>query len=120
MDHINGNNMDNRLHNLRLLCPNCHSQTSTFRGKNKGSATLTNPKPKTKETCKIKNICKFCSKAIKSTSKTCKDCMPKQQTKITWPSQETLVEALETTSFESLARNLGVSSNAIRKYLKKI
>ena len=34
LDHKNGNNRDNRLENLRFLCPNCHSQTHTYKGKN--------------------------------------------------------------------------------------
>jgi len=33
MDHVNGDRTDNRLKNLRLLCPNCHSQTLTYKGK---------------------------------------------------------------------------------------
>tara|TARA_R110002126_G_scaffold74440_1_gene185661 strand:+ start:104 stop:682 length:579 start_codon:yes stop_codon:yes gene_type:complete len=33
LDHINGDNRDNRLDNLRFLCPNCHSQTDTYCGK---------------------------------------------------------------------------------------
>ena len=35
LDHINGIKTDNRITNLRLLCPNCHSQTDTYSGKNK-------------------------------------------------------------------------------------
>lgn len=33
MDHIDGNNTNNELDNLRILCCNCHAQTSTFRNK---------------------------------------------------------------------------------------
>ncbi len=35
LDHINGNNTDHRLENLRFLCANCHSQTENFAGRNK-------------------------------------------------------------------------------------
>mgnify|MGYP000402567859 CR=1 FL=1 len=35
LDHINGINDDHRIENLRFLCPNCHSQTSTYAGRNK-------------------------------------------------------------------------------------
>ncbi|MEK6860481.1 MAG: hypothetical protein AABY07_00785 [Nanoarchaeota archaeon] len=34
LDHIDGNHQNNNLVNLRLLCPNCHAQTPTYRGKN--------------------------------------------------------------------------------------
>ena len=35
LDHINGMSNDNILENLRFLCPNCHSQTETYTGRNK-------------------------------------------------------------------------------------
>tara|TARA_A100001015_G_scaffold318752_1_gene439576 strand:+ start:3655 stop:4311 length:657 start_codon:yes stop_codon:yes gene_type:complete len=64
LDHINGINRDNRLENLRLLCPNCHSQTKTFCGKNKKH--------------KPKNKCLVCNKEIRKTSKRCIDCCRKE------------------------------------------
>jgi len=37
LDHIDGNSDNNKLDNLRLLCPNCHSQTSTYCSKGSGN-----------------------------------------------------------------------------------
>lgn len=44
MDHINGNKKDQRLENLRIICPNCHSQTETFGSKNKSKGFPTEEK----------------------------------------------------------------------------
>jgi 5-methylcytosine-specific restriction endonuclease McrA len=35
LDHIDGNSKNHKLDNLRVLCPNCHSQTDTYCGRNK-------------------------------------------------------------------------------------
>ncbi|RRR80332.1 HNH endonuclease signature motif containing protein [Streptomyces sp. RP5T] len=39
VDHIDGNWRNNRVENLRLLCPNCHSTTDSYRGRGKGRAS---------------------------------------------------------------------------------
>lgn len=45
LDHINGVSNDHRLHNLRLLCPNCHAKTPTYRGRNKKKLRTTGFEP---------------------------------------------------------------------------
>ena len=41
LEHVNGNRRDNSLENLKILCPNCHSQTPTYcRGQGKNNASL--------------------------------------------------------------------------------
>lgn len=40
LHHINGNNTDNRIENVQLLCPNCHAQTEHYRGKNRKDARV--------------------------------------------------------------------------------
>jgi predicted HNH restriction endonuclease len=37
LHHVNGDNRDNRIENLQLLCPNCHALTDNYRGLNKSA-----------------------------------------------------------------------------------
>ena len=46
LDHINGVNNDNRICNLRFLCPNCHSQTDTYGGKSNKKEKIKKDRPR--------------------------------------------------------------------------
>ncbi len=120
LDHIDGNNEDNSLSNLRLLCPNCHALTDTYRGKNQARKKKVH-----------KKICVFCNNEFESTninqilcSRKCAGSSvfsrgTKRKNKIEWPTKEELIERLKTTSCCQLGRELGVTDNSIRKHLSK-
>lgn len=111
LDHINGNPSDNQLGNLRVLCPNCHSQTKTFK---KGGGSRY-------RRAVVINACRTCKKSISPKATQCKVCSSGEQpTKVKWPPASTLVELVQTTSYVEVGRRLGVSDNAVRKRLKSV
>ena len=115
LDHINGINNDHRLENLRLLCPNCHSQTETFSGKRK----------KTQQ-----KQCKKCSQPIsdKKFAKFCESCRTKEKQKNYIkrskfnPNKEELTNVLKSNNwnYSATGRHYNVSDNSIRKKCKKL
>src|SRR5690606_2625897 len=104
IDHINGKHRDNRIENLRILCPNCHTQTETHSGK-------ANRK---------KRRCSSCGTLKKGKALRCLSCsnQKKAKAKIEWPATNELVQAVKASSFSEVGRGLGVSDDAIRKRLR--
>lgn len=120
IDHINGDNFDNRLENLRVLCPNCHSQTDTYCGRNK-KEIVTKIKTTQIKTAPIKTekFCLDCDCQIDPNATRCRSCAGKlRPSKIVWPSDEELSQLYSTESLESIGRQLKVSGNAVKKRLK--
>lgn len=111
LDHINGENHDDRLENLRWVCPNCNQQLDTTNGKN------------------IKNVrqvkkyyCIDCGEEISKGATRCSNCENKRRTV---PVDEMLItrkelkELIRTTPFTTIASNFNVSDNAVRKWCDK-
>lgn len=110
LDHINGHNKDDRLENLRWVCPNCNQQLPTTNGKNIAY----------KE--KVKNYCIDCGKEISRGSLRCIECAAKKRTvplenmPIT---REKLKELIRTTPFTKIGEMYQVSDNSVRKWCDK-
>ncbi len=108
LDHINGDNTDNRIENLRFLCVLCHSLTSTYRTKNKTY----------KEKEEIR--CIDCNKIIYKDSLRCIDCEHiKQRKVVNRPSLEQINNDLqELKTMVAVGKKYDVSDNTIRKWIR--
>jgi 5-methylcytosine-specific restriction endonuclease McrA len=109
LDHINGIRNDNRLKNLRLLCPNCHSQTSTFsrRTRKKDDPSF---------------ICNSCGQSKSSKkSKLCFKCaskIPKVSSKIKI-SNDDLQNLLYKKCLNKISKDLNISYTGLKKHCIK-
>jgi len=112
VDHVNGIHGDNQLKNLRVLCPNCHAQTDTYKGKNIAEEKRTRP---------VSHVCQTCYRQkVSRVNLRCKSCAAKEKnkSKIDWPSNDDLLRLIAETNFCEAGRRLGVTDNAIRKRLR--
>jgi predicted transcriptional regulator len=119
LDHINGINDDNRIENLRIVCPNCNATLPTHC---RGSLKKIEERKKERKKETKKNICKKCGKEISKNAKLCVECNNKiknlKQRKVERPTYEQLLKEIEETSYCAVGRKYGVSDNAIRKWIK--
>jgi Zn finger protein HypA/HybF involved in hydrogenase expression len=97
LEHKNGVNNDHRIENLELLCPNCHSQTKTYAGKQ-----LKSDKPKIKKEYKKKDPKEYKAK----------------NRKIERPPYDKLKKEVGKMGYSAVGRKYGVSDNSIRKWLR--
>lgn len=109
LDHINGINTDHRLKNLRLLCPNCNSQTETFAGR---------------KHIKHDWKCLDCGTEISRRSKRCTTCSNRRRRpasrKIVWPEKYDLQRMVNELGYRGTAAKLGVSDSAVGRMLRKV
>jgi hypothetical protein len=131
LDHKNGNHTDNTYSNLRTICPNCHAQTDTYKGKNmrickeNKEKQIENPPPPKKEPKEPRepNYC-ACSKEINYRNTQCNQCKARTvfesgiARKTERPSYEALQQDLQQMSMVKVGAKYGVSDNAIRKWLR--
>jgi hypothetical protein len=108
LDHINGVNDDNRIENLRIICCNCHSQTSTFSGRNQEKKHSTSTRYKD---CK-------CGNKIEKKTNMCQECDAFGRRTVERPSPTQLIEDLTYDIWTVVGKKYGVAENTIRKWCR--
>lgn len=118
LDHVNGVHNDNRLENLRIVCPNCAATLDTHCGRSL-------PRERTCPGCKLpftpRNIQhRYCSAKCWGTvaSSRYKGIPHRESRKVDRPSYEQLMSEVESMSFVAIGRRHGVSDNAVRKWIR--
>lgn len=107
LDHIDGNNTNYLIENLRIICPNCDSTLDTFCYRNVKN------REETKKKCN-------CGKNIDKKAKRCVECYNKERESNIIPNLSHLKSDVEELGYCGTGRKYGVSDNTIRKWIKKI
>jgi hypothetical protein len=121
IEHIDGNYKNNKEENLVVLCPNCHSLTSTYKALNtgKGRRGRYNNEPLKEKEEPLKHFCIDCNSEITRYSNgRCNDCAQKQRRKTERPGPYTIATDIIDLGFSQTGKKYGVSDNTIRKWCK--
>jgi hypothetical protein len=119
LDHVNGVPDDNRIENLRIVCPNCAATLDTHCGRKNRLDVLSRECAR----CGTRFIPRYerhryCSPECgRRHSNRVRRPRPAAR-KVERPSYEQLVAELEASSFVAVGRRYGVSDNAVRKWLR--
>jgi hypothetical protein len=118
LDHINGVATDNRLENLRIVCPNCAATLETHCGRK----NRIDREPRDCLHCSNAFIPKYeshryCSQICGTHNKGPRAPRPERR-KVERPSYDQLMEDVASMSFLAIGRKYGVSDNAVRKWIR--
>lgn len=121
LDHINGVRNDNRLENLRIVCPNCAATLDTHCGRAKSDPPPLRNCARCGEMFRAKHRQqRHCSRACGMRwDRSRLRCTPHPSArKVERPPYEKLVAEIEATSYVAVGRKYGVSDNAVRKWVR--